>query len=202
MVASQDEVQSITASWPSPIYAEQRVAAALMPSVEASVAQFQALVRDDAGLRETAAKLTRAANSELVSVISSPPPPFAGGVAPEPPPGVGRPDVRRVTAAAERAGPAFSSARYVRSIEPKRALRRTAIRSSVEPAANPTPSDSLPSGTGSAVGGGISGLAAPAAALLVVAAACLLATRLLGRRNTDSLLWRSTLLSLRLERPG
>jgi hypothetical protein len=59
----------------------------------------------------------------------------------------------------------------------------------------------LSSLAGGALGGGATGLAAPAA-LLVVAAACLLATRSQGRLNVDPLPWRSVLLSSRLERPG
>ena len=55
-----------------------------------------------------------------------------------------------------------------------------------------------PSLAGAAVGGGATGLAAPAAALLVIAAACLLATRSRGRLSMDPLPWKSALLSLRL----
>ena len=59
----------------------------------------------------------------------------------------------------------------------------------------------LPASSAATAGGG-TGLAAPAVALLAVAVLGLLASLSRRRLNSDLLPWKSTLLSLRLERPG
>ena len=59
----------------------------------------------------------------------------------------------------------------------------------------------LPASSGSSAGGG-AGATGPAEALLAVALLCMLATVSPRRLKLDPLSWKSTLLSLRLERPG
>jgi hypothetical protein len=70
------------------------------------------------------------------------------------------------------------------------------------PAASRTTGLAPPALAGTALGGTPAGVDAPAAVLLVLAAACLLGTRRLGRRNMDLMAWTSASLNLRLERPG
>jgi hypothetical protein len=109
-----------------------------------------------------------------------------------------QPDASTTVAAAERSLSDISPARSDRF----GAARRTSPGIPAESTALPTgvPLSSL---AGATLGGGAAtGLTAPAAALLVVAAACLLATRSQGRLNMDPLPWRSVLLSSRLGRPG
>jgi hypothetical protein len=215
MLARQAQAEVTAASW-MPLAPGRPADSAIEPELQSLIAGFESQARTNSpvGSDAPAPQLARADTRQLqlVSVISPPAPApqaapgtglaLAGGTPAGTPRSAGgwsAPAVPQRIAEAWSESVASSIARLQAARRPLRSASRDA---SAEPGASPTAQGSLPSGAGTASSGGATGLAAPAAALLVVAAACLLATRLLGRRPTDPPLWRSTLLCLRLERPG
>jgi hypothetical protein len=200
------EAQAITTVPPPLSPREQPQTAALAPDLQRWVAQFELLARDSTAVSAAAAApaLARAATRELAleSVALSAPPQMAG--APRPPAAAvrSRPDAWIAAAPAEGSGYDAAQSSFARLDTLKGALHHPALRAQAESGTSPTVAESLPSTTGAAFGNGGTGLAAPAAALLVVAALCLLGTRLPGRLAEDRLAWKSALFSLRLERPG
>ena len=203
MLQAERQAEAITTSWPAPASAEQPPAIKLTRDLQELIAQFESFARDSHGASPGAAADISAATTmqeqlPVTIVGDSPaPPPDALG-----PGGVPAPDAVPTSPAvlawaADSVSDRLDPLATVRPI-----LHRSATGSSAAWGANPTVSSSSRSGAGAALGGGANGLTAPGAALLVMAAACLLGTRLLGRRTTDPTLWRSALLNLRLERPG
>jgi hypothetical protein len=206
LLQAERQAEAITTSWPAPASAEQPPAIKLTRDLQELIAQFESFARDSHGASpgaaaDISAATTRQEQLPVTIVGDSPaPPPDAlgpGGVPAPPAPDAVRTSPAVLAWAADSVGDRLDPLATVRPI-----LHRSATGSSAAWGANPTVSSSSPSGAGAALGGGANGLTAPGAALLVMAAACLLATRLLGRRTTDPTLWRSALLNLRLERPG
>jgi hypothetical protein len=201
MLERQRRAQAITTSWPAATAGEQPQAAVPTSELQNVISQFESLARDTpAGITApTGAELALARTQEmtLVSLILSASPLPAAAAGPRSALNSARSDASTTVAAAERSLPGVSPARSDRV----GAARRTSSGPPAESAVPPTGVGPLSSLAGGALGGGATGLAAPAA-LLVVAAACLLATRSQGRLNVDPLPSRSVLLSSRLERPG
>lgn len=198
MLERASHAEVITSSRPALVPGYPPETAALA-DLQGFVVQFELLMRASRALSAEvlASEATRAAAQELqlVSVISSPSNLSPGVPGPLPRAGDWS-DVPSAIGSAERSSEASSSNRSERL----GAVSHTS--SAPELAAPATGAGLLPSLAGAACGGGAPGLAVPAAALLEVAAACLLVTRSLGRLPMDSLAWKSTLLSVRLERPG
>ena len=210
MLEREHEAETISTSWPSPMSAEEPAAAELAQDLQNFIGQYQSLVRDRRPASQgdsrsasphaaTAETAPPAVQEEVTLTLTGTPLPSpdrntAGGVPAAP--------------SAENWGAisrAISESSAVASgLDPladmRRVLHRTPLRS-VQSGTNLTVSTSLPSGAGSALGSS-GGSGVPSAAVLVLAIACLLATRLLGRRTTDPPLWWSAVLNLRLERPG
>ena len=195
MLERQLHAEAITTAWPVATAREQPQAAELATELQSVISQFESLARDNpAGIAAQAGpELARARTQELalVSVILSPSPLPAAAAGPRSALAGAWPDASTTVAPAGRSVLGVSPARSDRF----GAARRTAPGPSAE-------SETVPTGVGSSLVGGATGLAAPAAALFVVAAACLLATRSRRRLSRDPFPWESVLLSLRLERPG
>lgn len=201
MLERQRHAAAITGAWPAASTRQQpQPAAGLAIELRSVISQFESLAHDTPnGIAVPAAPEIDRARTEqlaLVSVILSPSPlPEATAEPRSALNGAG------LLASSTIAPPQRPSLGLSRGHSDRLAAARRASRDTpAEPAA--LPSGVGPSLAGAALGGGATGLAAPAAALLVVAAACLLATRSRARLRMDPLPWKSALLSLRLERPG
>jgi len=198
MLERASHAEVITRSWPALVPGDQPETAALA-DLQGFVVQFELLVGASRGLSAEVlapeATSTAAQELALVSVISSPSSLSPGVRGPLPPVGDWS-DVSSTIASAERSSEVSSRNRSTHLGAARHTSRAPEL------AARAMGAGSLPSLAGAALGGGAPGLAAPAAALLVIAAACLLGTRSLGRLPMDPLAWKSTLLSVRLERPG
>jgi hypothetical protein len=201
MLERQGQAETLTASWlPLTPREQQGTAIALTPNLRIVIAQFQSLARDNPTLGAGAVppQLAGASTQELGSVLLRWPLSTAAG------PGtrsVALGDlsgVWRARASNELSAGAASIASSERFAPVRRALRHASVGTAAESGTI----SGLISGAGAALGGGATGLAAPAAALLALAAACMLATVMLGQLALDPFVWKSTLLSLRLERPG
>jgi hypothetical protein len=194
MLERASHAEIIAGSWPALVPGDQPETVALA-DLQTFVGQFESLLRASralSGAEVLAPEATRAAAQvlALVSVISSPPSLSPAARGPLPAAGDWS-EVSSAIASAERSSEVSSRSRSQR-------LGAAARTSGAPELARPA----MPSLAGAALGGGAPGLAAPAAALLLLAAACLLATRSLGRLPMDPLAWKSTLLCVRLERPG
>jgi hypothetical protein len=211
MLEREREAETISASWPSSVSDEEPAAAELAQDLQNFIGQYQSLSHDSRPVSPgdsravspapAAPELAPSSVQEEVStmLVGSPVPTpdrVDTGGAPAPTNAAVSGAISRVISDPDGAATRFEPLAAIR-----RALQRAPLRSA-ESGTNLTVSSSLPSGAGTALGSGGGGLTAPSAALLVVAIACLLATRLLGRPAMRSLAWRSALLSLRLERPG
>ena len=204
------EAETISASWPSPLSDEEPAAAELAQDLQNFIGQYRSLVRD----RRPASQGDSRSASPHAATAETAPPAVQEEVTltltgtPLPSPDRNTADGVPAAPSAENWGAisrAISESSAVASrLDPlagmRRVLHRTPLRG-VQSGTNLTVSTSLPSGAGSVLGSS-GGSGVPSAAVLVLAIACLLATRLLGRRTTDPPLWRSAMLSLRLERPG
>jgi hypothetical protein len=202
MLERQRRAQGITTAWPAVSASEQPQATAPASELQSVISQFESLARDTpaaiAAPTGAAFALARTQEMRLISLILSASPLPTSAVGPRSTLDSAGLDASFTVAAAERSLPGVLPARSDRF----GAARRTSPDAPARAAVLPTSGEPLSSLAGGALGGGATGLGAPAAALLVVAAACLLATRSQDRRNMDPLPWRSVLLSSRLERPG
>jgi hypothetical protein len=201
MLERERRAEAITTAWPAATAREQPQAAALATELRSVISQFESLARDTpAGIAAPASPelaRARARVQALVSVILSPSPLPDAAAGPRSTLTGARADASTTVAPAEPSVLGVSPARSDRF----GAARHGSSGTPAESAAAPTGVGSQTSLAGGALGGGATGLTAPAA-LLVVAAACLLATRSRGRLSMDPLPWKSALLSSRLERPG
>lgn len=202
MLARDRHARAITRLWPSLTPSQAPVGASLTPVLRRLVTQFQSLSRDSTavGAPATAPGLARAATSELESLLASAAPHAAitrTGSALAHHLSYGRPPALGGPSADAPAG-----AHPGRLDTVKQPLHRNSLRAQAVAGTTPAAALSLPSGAGAAFGSAGAGSAVPAVALLALVLVCLLGTRWAGRRAEDRLTWKSTLLSLRLERPG
>jgi hypothetical protein len=194
------EAEAVAGLWPSSPSAHGPQALSLAPDFQRLIAQFQSLARDisASSAASVPAKLVGAAAQELAQLIAAGAPSLnASGrrvlsLLARPAGELGAPGSGPELSALERPGARLQDAR--------RALQKTSAVTSR--ATSPAVGGLLPSAAGAALGSGMAGAAAPAVALLVAAAMCLLGTWLRQRLADDGLACRSALLNMRLERPG
>jgi hypothetical protein len=200
MLARKRHAEAIATGWPAPLAGEQPQAAVVVPALEALMTQLQSLASaNPPASAATAPSLAHATSRELalvslLSVISATLPASSG--ASQQRLAFGEDSAHAVSAKASAEALGEGVARNLSAV--LTGVKRTSARASSALPASPT----LAGSPAAVAAGGATGQVAPAAALIVLAAACALATRLLGRLAMDPLAWRSALLSLRLERPG
>lgn len=193
------QAEAVLLLWPSLASLSATQVAAFAPGLARFIAQFRSLARDITASSAAGgpSKLAGAAAQELALVLT-------GGTAPAPnAAGSGSPSALRSEASSTTLAPA-SGPPAVAATDGLDGAKRAAQKTSVDTpmATSPTVAGWLPSAAGAAFGSGMTGAAAPAAALLAVVVVCLLGTQLPRRLADDGLACKSALLSLRLERPG
>jgi hypothetical protein len=202
--ASERERQAESAlrlwAWSAP-WREGAALTLFAPDLQRFIAEFESLARDITlnSAAEAPAKAAGAAAQELALVLTGANTPAVG-------------DSSQGTPASARSGSsaALGSLTYAQRLaalasgasldDALHGTQKTSVATST--AASPTVAGWLPSAAGAAFGSGMTGAAAPAAALLAVAAVCLLGTWLPRRLADDGLACKSALLNMRLERPG
>jgi hypothetical protein len=200
MLARKRHAEAIATGWPAPLAGEQPQAAVVVPALEALMTELQSLAGANpsatAGAEPSLAHATsrELALVSLLSAISATLP--ASSSASQPRVAFAEDSAHAVLANAPAKELGEGVSRNLSAV--LNGVKGISARASSALQASPTLAGSPPP----VAAGGATGQVAPAAALIVLAAACALATRLVGRLATDPLAWQSALLSLRLERPG
>jgi hypothetical protein len=200
MLERKRHAEAIATGWPAPLAGEQPQATVVVPALEALMAQLQSLAHPNPPASAGAARsLAHATSHELalvslLSVISATLPASAGASQPR----VALGDGSALTGSAAAPPERLSHGVWNAPSGALNEVNRASAGASSALATSPT----LVGSPSPVAAGGATGSVPPAAALIVLAAACVLATRRLGRLAMDPLAWQSVLLNLRLERPG
>jgi hypothetical protein len=194
------QAQAALRRWSLTTWREDVALSLFVPDLQRFIAQFQSLARDITAASAAAApsKVAGAAAQELALILTAANTPATNALADGLLLRAGDGSAAGLSALAFARRLAVLSA--AARIGETRALQRTSVATPT--ATSPTVASWLPSAAGAALGSGMTGAAVPAAALLAVAAVCLLGTWLPRRLADNGLACKSALLNLRLERPG
>jgi hypothetical protein len=198
--ARERQAEAALRLWSWSAWREGEQLSLFVPDLRRLMAEFRSLARDITSniTGETPSKIAGAAALELALVLTAVDAPLPSGSA------YGSLAPAHLQAAAvPGVASAWRLSALASATRASEAVRDTQKTSVAAPTAtSPTVAAWLPSAAGAAFGSGMTGAAAPAAALLAVLAVCLLGTWLPRRLADDGLAFRSALLNFRLERPG